>query len=93
MLAGTNTQMDDPTELDLYVIQPKIRTQLLAFRRLVSQEYPVRHVWGNQSVLHLCFVSMVQIKQYLRARGCLREPSFDNNTISQFSKSIISTGK
>ena len=63
---------EDPSELDLYLMQPGVKCSQLAFKRLLPNEYPLRQVVGNGRSHNLAFVNMHDIENYLFMMGSLK---------------------
>lgn len=100
--------MDDQSEPELFLFKAQeVMNPRLAFVRLLPTDYPLRMLLGNAepsdkklSILeskgpkyYLLFINMAAIERYLIYTGDIRQSPAETDSITQFSKIIMSNSK
>jgi hypothetical protein len=86
---------DDKLDFDLYLVNTSLKGAIcgpLAFKKLLPGEFPLRQSIGNKLTHELVFANLMQIEAFLVSNGLSRSPE-ETNVISQFSLSLMNTGK
>ena len=92
-LSGNNE--DDKLDFDLYLVNTSLKGPLcrpFVFKKLLPSEFPLRQTIGNKNTHELVFSNLLQIEAYLVGNGLARSTE-ETNVISQFSHSLMNTGK